>query len=233
MKKIFIILVIILFLGFAFLGFEAASKLGTDKSASSVEANDLDLMDTQKNYLLIHINDLANAHEELISAWGLFVVYSEPPQLVFMPLFPVADEARSKSIVAVFNVTDDNKLDSRFIEEVENQYKMTFSGYVAVDNTGLSLFQKWLTGESGQISSGMPATDDEAHLILYNGQEYFKSLCAEINVNGFKPFFYKIRWTQLLPSHFSTNLSFASFTLAEELLKSSGNIEQCNVLSNE
>jgi len=43
----------------------------------------------------------------------------------------------------------------------------------------------------------------------------------------------QIRWADLLPSHFSTNLSFESLALAEDYFNSAGEIDQCTVLSNE
>lgn len=233
MKNLLIILGILLFISFAFLGFRAAANIGNNDSSLYQEVTDLDLTGMQRNYLLVHTNELSSGDSQLIAAWGLFIVYSSPPQVIFMPLYPVTDEKLGKSLVSAFEITEGNNIDFRFIREVEEHYNLTFTGYFMVDNTGLGFFHKWVTGESHQVDSVTTATDDGAHLVIYNRQEFFKKVCIETGKSGFKPIFNKIRWSELLPSHFSTNLSFESIALSEDLLKNAGKIEQCSVLSNE
>ena len=233
MKRILVFLFAILFLIFAFLGFRAASKLTPEKDNAVNSVQELQLEGTQRNYILIHVNDLTIEEPEIVSVWGMFVYYTQPPQLMFLPLYPVYDDTISKELYSGFKLDKDKSIDPRFIEEIEDRFQITTTGYVMVDNIGLSLFQQWLYNKEIQVSAANPKTADEKHLVLYNGQQFFKSLCSQWATKGAKEYINKVKWTELLPLHFSTDLSFESVALGSDFVKFSSIIEQCNVLSDE
>ncbi len=233
MKKVVFLLVIVIFIVSAVLGFQAAARLSSGQSSQSQQAEGLPVPSTQTNYLLVHVNDFTADHPQLVSAWGLFIFYSTPPQVMLIPLYPTYNDARSTVLGTAFKLGKDDQVSSRFIDEIEKEYDIAIQGYAAVDNAGLSVFYKWITGEEGQISAVTPQTADEKHIVLYNSQQFFRTACEQFSRSGVSSFVDQIHWTELLPSHFSTNLSFESLALAADYFKSAGDIDQCTVLSNE
>lgn len=233
MKKAVFLLVIVIFIISAVLGFQAAARLSSGQSSQSQQNYGLPVLSTQTNYLLIHVNDLSADNPHLISVWGLFVFYSNSPQVMLIPLYPTYDEARSTALGSAFKIGKDGQISSRFIDEIQQSYEITTVGYVTVDNIGLSYFNKWITGNESQISAITPQTADEKHIVLYNSQQFFTTACTQFSRSGVKSFIDQIHWADLLPSHFSTNLSFESLALAADYFVSAGEIDQCTVLSNE
>lgn len=233
MKKAVFLLVIVIFIASAVLGFQAAARLSSGQSSQTQLNQSLPVPSTQTNYLLVHVNDLSVDNPQLVSVWGLFVFYSNPPQVMLIPLFPTYDETRSTALGSAFKISKDGQVSSRFIDEIEKVYEISTVGYVIVDNKGLSSFNKWITGDEIQISAVTPQTADEKHIVLYNSQQFFSTACAQFSRSGVTRFIDQIRWTDLLPSHFSTNLSFESLALAADYFTAAGEIDQCTVLSNE
>ncbi len=233
MKKAVFLLVIVIFVVSAVLGFQAAARLSSAQSSQTQSNQGLPVASSQTNYLLVHVNDLSIEKPQLVSIWGLFVLYSSPPQVMLIPLFPTYNEATSTTLESTFRKSKEGQISSRFITEIEKSYQISTSGYIIVDNIGLSFFNKWLTGDEIQISAVTPHTSDEKHIVLYNGQQFFTTACEQFSRTGVKHLIDQIRWADLLPSHFSTNLSFESLALAEDYFNSAGEIDQCTVLSNE
>jgi hypothetical protein len=233
MKKAVFLLVIIIFIGSAYFGFKAAAKLGSGITNPQQQNQDLQLTSKQRNYLLVHVTDLGSENPQLIAVWGMFVFYSQSPQLVFVPLYPTYDDAKSNSLNSAYKWEKNGVLSSRFISEIESKFDIVTTGYVAVDNAGLGLFHKWITSEENQISAVTPGTAEEKHIVLYNGQQFFNTACNQFLQSGAAGFLDSIHWSELIPSHFSTNLSFESVALASDIFKTSGAIYQCTVLSDE
>lgn len=233
MKKAVFLLVIVIFIVSAVLGFQAAARLSSGQSTQTQRNQGLPAPSTQSNYLLIHVNDLSIDHPQLVSVWGLFVFYSNPPQVMLIPLYPTYDDARSTALGSAFKISKDGQVSSRFIDEIEKNYEISTIGYVMVDNSGLSFFNKWITGDEIQIAAVTPLTADEKHIVLLNSQQFFSMACTQFSRSGVTRFIDKIQWTDLLPIHFSTNLSFESLALAADYFTAAGEIGQCTVLSNE
>ncbi len=233
MKKVVFLLVIVIFIVSAVLGFQAAARFSTAQSSQSQSNEGLPLPSAQTNYLLIHVNDLSSDQPQLVSLWGLFVFYSNPPQVMLIPLFPTYDDALSTTLESTFKISKERQISSRFITEIEKSYQINIAGYIAVDNIGLSLFNKWIIGDDTQVSAVTPRTDDEKQIVLNNSHQFFTTACAQFSRSGVKHFIDQIHWTDLLPSHFLTNFSFESLALAADYFISAGEIDQCTVLSNE
>lgn len=233
MKKLVFFLVVVIFVVSAVLGFQAAEKWGSGRSGQAQAFQDIQIASTQKNYLLVHITDLGSGTPQLVSVWGLMVFYSQPPQVMLLPLYPSYDDATSAALGTSFKIDSNGKVSPRFINEIEKRFDLVTTGYITVDNAGLSLFNKWLTQEEVQISAATPSTADEKHIVLLNGQQFFQKACGQFSQQGAKGFMDQIRWMDLIPLHFSTNLSFESIALASDYFKTAGNINQCAVLSDE
>jgi hypothetical protein len=229
MKKIVIIIISILFVLFAVLGFRAAARL-TPRSASQEIVEVSQLASSQKNYLLVQLTDLSGESPQLVSVWGAFVFYGDSPHIAFVPLFPNSNAEISNRLAGAFKVDKDGNLSDRFISRIQREFDIETHGYVVVDNSAMSSLSESLFNESIQTIESTPLTDDEIQQVLSTGQQFFESTCVKLKKQGVDIMLDKIDWLSLLPAHFSTNLSFESITMASESLKSAGLIENCEVL---
>jgi len=86
-EKFAIFFIFVLFAVFAYLGFQAASNIKANSSGGTLPANaPTALASAQQNILLIHVDDLTSAKPRLISAWGVFIYYTDPNQVMFFAL---------------------------------------------------------------------------------------------------------------------------------------------------
>ena len=229
MKKTAIIIISILFVLFAVLGFRAAVRLNSD-SASQVTAEVSQLASSQKNYLLVQLTDLSGESPQLVSVWGAFVLYGDSPHIVFVPLFPNSNAEISSRLTGAFKLDKDGNLSDRFISRIQREFDIETHGYVVVDNSAMSSLSESLFNESIQTIESTPLTDDEIQQVLSTGQQFFESTCVKLKKQGVDIMLDKIDWLSLLPAHFSTSLSFESIKLSSKMLKSTGSIISCEVL---
>ena len=240
MKKLTIVFGIIIFGLFAFFGYKVASKLFAPEVEAVTTDIPTEVIQTepptqipQQNYLLIHVNDMTIEKPELISVWAVFVYQTNPPQFMFVPLFPSYDAAVQRRLDRKFNLTKDLQPSDWFLSQVEKSYDMQVAGYILSDNIGVEYASQWLTGQVA-ASSAVPAeTDNEKHLMRLTGQTAYQQVCALFSSNTANNFFAAIDWTLLLPSHFSTDLAFDTISLTTNQVTHAVPPVQCEVLSNE
>mgnify|MGYP000968908717 FL=1 len=240
MKKINIVIGIIIFGLFAFFGYKVASTLfAPDVDATNTEVP-TEVVQTgsptqvpQQNYLLIHVTDMTVEKPELISVWAVFIYQTTPPQFMFVPLFPSYDAAVQRRLDRKFSLTKDLQPSSWFLSQVEKSYDMQVSGYILSDNAGVGYAGQWLTGQVTANASVPAVSDNEKHLMRLTGQTAYQQVCALFSTNTANNFFSAIDWTLLLPSHFSTDLTFDTISLTTNQVIRASSPVQCEVLSNE
>jgi hypothetical protein len=234
MKKIIPLLLVVLFIVFVVFGFQAASKLlSGSKNSNSTILNPIPLSSSQQNYLLVHVTELSSDSPELIVVWAVFVYYSNPPQLMFLPLYPTFNTAQQLKLSQSFGLTDIKKLSSRFVDQIEQVYDLKTAGYIISDNSGVTYANSLLTGQEPQISASAAVSDEEKQILLLNGRSSFEQLCSKFTSGEGNSFFSAIDWSVLVPNHFSTNLPFETIALTADLIKRAPSLNHCVVLSNE
>ncbi len=233
MKRIAIVLVILVFVFFAYLGFQAASNINPNSSGGNLPANAATaLAKAQQNYILVHVDDLSRDKPNLISVWGVFVYYAGANQVMFIPMMPSHDATVQSSLSAAFSLDKKGQVNSKFIVELNKKFDVDITGVITTDNTGLSLFNALITGQNTPILAAPPQTDDEKHVVLTNSQFFFQSVCSAVT-NRNIALFEAIDWSQLVPGHFVTTLPFETIMADVQKLVQSTAINQCSVLSNE
>lgn len=232
MKKFAVFLIFGIFILFAFLGFKAASSAKQEAAYSSIPANAATaLASTQQNYLLIHVDDLSAKEPHLIAVWGSFVYYAQPNQVMFLPLLPSYDAAVNDSLYNSFSITKEGEISKSFISQIQEKYDIQLTGWVIVDNTSLAVFTQLIGSPETVITAAQPENDDQKHILLLNAQSFFQNACSKIQTPP-SDWSTLIPWSQIVPSHFETNLSFETIMVdLEKLTSTSAN--QCSVLSSE
>ncbi len=233
MKKSAAFFIFVIFILFAFLGYNAAAKAKQGTSNSSYPANSATALATvQQNYLLIHVDDLTQKNPRLIAVWGAFVYYSQPNQIMFLPLLPSYDASINDPLYKAFSIQKNGQVSGSFLDLVQKKLNFQLTGIVVVDSTGLASFNRWLTGQENPIVAAKPENDDQKHALLLNAQTFFNGLCSKLQ-NPSPDWTNAVDWTAVAPTHFFTSLPFETIMVDMQKLSSSGTTNQCSVLSSE
>lgn len=235
MKKPTLILILFLFTACAIGGYLAASKINIGSGNSAVGAQSLStaLAASQQNFLLVRVDDLSSADPQLVEAWIVFTAYSDPPQVMFMPLYPNYDASKNKTLAEAFSMGNNGKLTSRLQETIAKQYDLTLNGNIVVDSAGMNGLAGWF-GISGIQVNTIPASSDvEIHNILVNSQFFFQNVCVQLKNGQANAQFDNIRWSKLIPAHFQTDMSFEHLIASWDRILHGAAPQQCDVLSNE
>lgn len=228
MKKIVIAVIALLFLVSVFVGFRAAAKM-SERLQPTESVGENNSISSQQNYLYFHVSDLNGETPFLVSVWGVFINNNESPHLVFVSLYPSGRVEAENWLSTVFRLRRDASLPERLIARIEREYDIVTSGYILVDNFAVSSLEAWLGLRSVTLPQQEPISKQEYQSILTNGEGFFTIFCSQVIESGLKPVLEEIRWTNLLPEHFSTNLSFEELMLAVDTLSRAEKIENCEV----
>jgi nitric oxide reductase large subunit len=230
MKKFTVFIVMVIFIVFVYLGYQAAANLKTQSAVGSVPANAATaLASTQQNVLLVHVDDLAQAKPKLISVWGFFAYYSTPNQVVFLPLLPSFDPTVQSTMMGRFSLDKNRQVSRDFITALQQKFNIKVTGVVVTDNTGLSFFTSQLTGQTEPVLAAPAETDEQKRLVLTNATFFFQTTCTSV-LNKSGDVLTNLDWKQLAPDHFSTTLPFETIMVDRQKLFSSDAVNQCVVL---
>jgi hypothetical protein len=235
MKKPTLILILFLFTACAIGGYLAASKIniGSGTTGSGSQAMSTALAASQQNFLLVRVDDLSSASPQLVEAWVVFTAYSDPPQVMFMPLYPSYDASKNKTLASAFAMASNGQLTSRLQETVAKEYNFSLNGNIVVDSTGMNGLAGWFGISGIQVIAAPASSDLETHNILVNSQFFFQNVCAQLKNGQANAQFDSIRWSKLIPAHFQTDLSFEHLMASWDRLLHGAAPQQCDVLSNE
>ncbi|PKN99926.1 MAG: hypothetical protein CVU42_06135 [Chloroflexi bacterium HGW-Chloroflexi-4] len=235
MKKIIVPVIIVVFGVCAFFGYKVASKILSTRQTSNIQTEqttDIPLV-SQSNFIFIHVNDLSLEKPELVSIWVGFVNQSLQSQMMVLPIFPTLNAEVHDQIIQKFSINSENKINQRWINQIQSSFDIKIDGYILTDDIGVGLSNQWITGKESLTTTISAKSDFEKHTILVNGQNSWQQFCTLVNTGTANSFFSAINWGLLLPDHFSTNLDFESLTLlADNIVHANGQV-QCEVLSNE
>ncbi len=234
MKKIFLFIAAVIFIAFIFFGFKAASNLFAERAEDQnniITTPQLSLV--QSNYLLVLVNDLTADQPQLISLWGVLNYPSNPPQLVFIPLYPTSSTDTNREISSAFDLSNTKKIPARSIGKLEDALDLSFAGYFVSDNSGFLRFADYANLDTLEIFS-KPAESSESIISVENSiNSFFTAVCELCESGASNSFFSKIEWSHLLPDHFSTDMSFEEMSLMIERINNSAPLTTCEVLSSQ
>lgn len=231
MRKLFIFFSAVVFIGCVFFGFKAASNLFSERAE-----NQNSLLDTpqvqpgQSNFLIVLVNDLTADEPQLISLWGVLNYPSEPPQVVFLPLYPTANTETNREVASDFDLSNNKKIPGRSIGKLEDAMDLSFDGYFLTDNAALLPFASYADLETLEIFN-QPADSGETIVAVQKSiNSFFTAICRLCKSGASNSFFSKIEWSNLLPDHFSTDLTFEELMLMIDRINISAALTTCEVI---
>ena len=235
MKKPALILALFLFAACAVVGYLVASKssIGSSNDNSGPANAATALASPQQNYLLIQVNDLSQPSQKLIQVWMVLTYYSDPPQIIFLPLYPSYDSSQNTAIGNSFALTSSGSLSNNLPKKITEQYKVQVDGYILTDAKGVNAIANWFGIKGIQAVTTAAKSDVDMHAILLNSQSLFQNVCKQLKAGDGLNEYASIQWSQLIPSHFQTNLTFEQLITSWDRVIRSTPPQQCEVLSKE
>ena len=236
MKKPTLIFILLLFAACAVGGYMLASKthLGSSTDSSVASGNAAtSLASQQQNFLLVRVDDLTASDPQIVEAWLVLTLYSDPPQIMFVPIFPRYDSAQNSELSAAFALDSQGRMSSKLVAKVSDMFKVTIDGYILTDAAGMNAIAGWF-GIDGIAAGTVPAQSDaEKHTVLLNSQTILQKVCSQIKNGKALQQYASIYWSQLIPDHFQTDMSFEQLTASWERVTHASPPQQCDVLSSE
>lgn len=236
MKKPTLIFILLLFAACAVGGYMLASKthLGSSTDSSVASGNAAtSLASQQQNFLLVRVDDLTASDPQIVEAWLVLTLYSDTPQIMFVPIFPRYDSAQNSELAASFSLDSQGQMSSKLVAVVSDMFKVTINGYILTDAASMNAIAGWF-GIDGIAAGTVPAQSDaEKHTVLLNSQTFLQKVCSQIKNGKALQQYASIYWSQLIPDHFQTDMSFEQLTASWERVTHASPPQQCDVLSSE
>ncbi len=197
MRKFIIFLTITVFFGCLGLGLYTSNLFPEDGQTSASAPTKPPGGQYQRNIAILHVDELQSETPKLISIWGLILYYPEP-KIILQPLYPLNLEG-NQELGSRFAITKSGDPHPVFMQFLADDNKITWDNYILIDDSGLST----LIGSS--IGGTSFENLDPAVSIVDVEDGVYTQLCSSIVANP-QHLFDNVLWTQLIPSHFHSNL---------------------------
>jgi hypothetical protein len=236
------ILPVIIFLFFSLFGFGIAQSIGRSDLLASILSRQAPTSlaptehSNQQNFLIIHVDDLTGSHPRLVSVWvGLITFFEDQPFIHMKLLYPDPNSPYLREAIKnAFILDEQGKPSQAFTVEIQ-RFNIPWNGYILVDDVGASE----LIGALQLAPPSNPAVPTpefliplsidtpDASLALEPG--WIQNLCLHLsqrNLNA--PPFQK--WSEVIPNHLRTDLTFDTLALTWERLTSSSRPTLCKII---
>lgn len=234
MKKSLVFLLLIVFFLCAGTGFVGAKKLA--RPLSRVVPTPTPQPETaapaqshQRNFLLIHIDDLNSPQPMLISLWMAFQTLYDSPSLTFKALYPNPLDSNAAMVTAVPVLAADGRPSAAFLEALSG-YQVKWNGYFLLDQQAVRALSAALGTETqAQVIDPARIADLalsglEAETLLLQGACHYLSN-KELRA-GKAP-----SWKELIPAHFRTDLDFEEVMVNWDRLAGSALPPHCEIIA--
>jgi hypothetical protein len=235
MKKSGLVFALLLFAACAIVGYLVASNHSSGSATSTAGSGNVAtaMAASQQNFLLVQVDDLTQPTPKFVQAWIVLTYYSNPPQIMFLPLFPSYDSSQNAAIAGSFAMTGSGRLSSKLAQKISEQYKVEINGSILTDAAGLNAIANWFGIDGIQPATSPAGSDDEKHALLLNSQTFFQQVCGQLKAGKAMDEYTSMHWSQLIPGHFQTDLSFEQLIASWDRVLRSAAPQQCDVLSKE
>ncbi len=224
MKAIVLILLILLvFLGCALLGYQAAGQLNPSQEGSQEPDLEAGFRGEQYNLLLMRVDQLNSMQPRLISIWfvSLFFLEDNPTTLTLAQIYP-SNSPSSLSLEQTFAFTAQGEIASSFWDKVDD-YGFNWESYIVVDAVGANEFLQWLNGPGDYIGALEAASGSRE-----NGLRMVEQTCKSIaSASGRE--LGQVNWSSLMPAHFRSNIRLEAGLVYWDRLVDTGPV-RCEII---
>jgi len=219
-----VLLVFIVFLGCAFIGFQVAGDYNRPPTTTQTPDPGLEIRGEQHNLLIMRVDRVDAPQPRLISIWfsSLFFLEDHPTILTVAPLYPTKSDSANHLLAETFAFTADGDLAANFWDGI-NAYGVEWESYIILDNAGANLILQWLVGP-GDFSGVLEAAASSPGSSVAMVEQTCKSI-ADASQKDLGDF----NWSALVPDHFRSSLRLeAGLALWDRLVESGP--ARCDIL---
>lgn len=187
------------------------------------------MQSTQKNIVVIHVDDLDAKHPQLISVWSVFSVVNQQTYITMTPLYPgvVPDPAVSQ-LASSFELNGRKKPAKNFLTALD-AFQVNWDGYILVDQEGMVRLHQWLAGNHNINLIGQGGSDPA--LVLQEESLLLTGICYGLNQTGTAPDD-SAQWDAIFSDHLKTDLSMRNIIPYWQQMNAVQTPLVCNILSN-
>jgi hypothetical protein len=204
-----VILVIIVFLICAFVGYQVAMQFhelsGINPEATMTAPGAAGLPQKEYKIILIHVDRLDRPQPRMISVWfiSFFFVEGNPPTLTFAQMYPnPANPENHQAFERGFSLTPKGDPAAGFWRVVKT-WHIEANGYLLVDDFAVQKVMEWTNG-AGDFPGLIGATQDHPD----DSERVLMDTCRSVGGIANRtpaPF----EFSDLFPGHFRSNLMMA------------------------
>lgn len=197
MKKIALLLIIVVFLVCAVLGFSLANRVNGDLAVSP-ETQRYDGKAEQHNMILVQVDQLGSEQPRLESVWfvSLYFLEANPPIVTFAQIFPPrTPTAASQTLENAFRL-DRNGEPATGFWNILRANKLSWEGYMLVDQQALEIALGWLHN-GGSWGTALTQKEESTQAV----QQTCQALVGLAD-RSMEPF----HWSGFAPAHFRSNI---------------------------
>jgi hypothetical protein len=224
------VFLLILFIGFSFLGFlmwnEVKGLFSTTNTSTTPSSPGTS--NQQQNFLIVHIDDLTSDEPRLVSVWGFFFYPSESPSLTLRELYPIPDQEQEE-IKSLFAIDSNGELNNRFVKKL-NSYQISWSGIMIVDHQAVASINDWLQIENTPVSLQQAIEIPGAMVQPEDEITWFTQVCTQLQTLNLatNP---HLPWSTIIPEHMHTTIIFDNLVTVWDDLASAKIPPHCEAIS--
>jgi hypothetical protein len=231
MNKSKAIFLFFLFIMFGFLGFMLMNGIQGLFSTTAISAppSNTGLLQ-QRNFLIIHIDQLDQEDPQLVSIWAVFFYPAETANITFKQLYPESSPLyeQDTSLADQFQINESGDLNAKTIRAL-NAYEIDWSGYILMDTRSMLHLTNWLQMDTLPESIEQ-AIQNPGTLIQYADEQlWFDQVCTQLETEDLQNLRH-LPWNELIPVHMHTNLYFDDMATLWDYLARSEYPPHCEVL---
>ncbi len=220
---VLIIFALLVFLGCAYVGFQAAEQLSPLPSASQTPDPGVVFRGDQHNFLLIRVDQLDTSQPKLVSIWfvSLFFLDDNPTVLTLAQIYP-SSAASSTFLEKAFSFTPQGEIPEAFWSAVR-AYGFVWESYIVIDAAGSNEFLQWLAGSgdfSGDLEAASFSQEDRLRIVEQTCKFISESSGRDLG---------EINWSNLMPVHFRSDMRLEAGLGYWDRLSDSGPV-RCEIL---
>jgi len=181
----------------------------------------------QEKILLIQVDDLTTDNPRMISIWGLFIAFSDQPNLIFKSIFPsIENSSWSQEIRGSFELSPDGELSKDYITRLESM-GIEWDGYILIDNQFIDQYGNAFTHTT--LSPYLPPTA-EPEAILRQEKIFLNKTCQYLSQqeNDLSADF---DWQAAASGHLLSDLRLDFLLMGWQWLVENGSIQNCEVIT--
>ena len=181
----------------------------------------------QEKILLIQADNLNSQKPQLISIWGLFISFSDHPNLIFKAIYPSHEEPSSlPELKDQFEIEPGGELSEASLAML-NELGVEWDGYVLTDNIFIDEYGSAYT--QTPLSPFLPPTA-EPDALLRQETIFLSKTCQFLKNEEIQPD-NDFDWKVAASGHLQSDLNLNFLLMGWQWLIEKGSLENCEVLT--